>query len=66
VMNLTNEAMTPLFAATVEATEESIYNAILKATTVSSTRGKLEAIPLDEVRAVLAKYKVLGWQENLP
>jgi D-aminopeptidase len=66
VMNLTNEAMTPLFAATVEATEESIYNAILKATTVSSTRGELAAIPLDEVRAVLEKYKVLGWRENLP
>ena len=63
--SLTNEAMSPLFAATVEATEEAIYNAILKATTVESSRGRMEAIPLDDVKRILAKYKVLDWNEFL-
>jgi D-aminopeptidase len=57
--------MSPLFAATAEATEEAIYNAILKATTVSSARGTLEAIPLEEVRAILQKYNVLNWGKTL-
>lgn len=64
--NLANEQMTPMFAATVEATEEAIYNAILKATTVQSSRGELRAIPLDEVKAVLEKYRVLNWSQSLP
>ncbi len=63
--SLTNDAMSPLFAATAEATEEAIYNAILRATTVTSKRGTLEAIPLDELRQVLEKYDVLGWDESL-
>ncbi len=63
---LVNESMSPLFAATAEATEEAIYNAILKATTVSSTRGTLEALPLEETISILKKYQVLHWDETLP
>jgi len=62
---LVNESMSPLFAATAEATEEAIYNAILKATTVTSSRGTLEAIPVEDVKRVLAKYGVLGWDKTL-
>jgi D-aminopeptidase len=58
--------MSPLFAATAEATEEAIYNAILKATTVASSRGRLEAIPLEETVKILKKYNALGWDETLP
>jgi D-aminopeptidase len=65
VPSLTNEAMSPLFAATAEATEEAIYNAVLKATTVESSRGRKEAIPLDEVKRILEKYNVLNWDESL-
>jgi|TARA_B110000240_G_scaffold198341_1_gene258494 D-aminopeptidase len=54
--SLPNRSMSPLFAAAAEATEEAIYNAILKATTVTSSRGKLEAIPLEGVMRVLKKY----------
>jgi D-aminopeptidase len=63
--SLANESMSPLFAATAEATEEAIYNAILKATTVRSSRGTLEAIPLDELTRILEKYGVLRWDESL-
>jgi D-aminopeptidase len=61
---LVNESMSPLFAATVEATEEAIYNAIFKATTVTSSRGTLEAIPLEELKRILEKHGVLGWDKS--
>lgn len=60
---LVNESMSPLFAATAEATEEAIYNAIFKATTVSSSRGELTAIPIDDLMTVLTKYRALNWGE---
>lgn len=52
---LSNPALSPIFAATVEATEEAIYNAIFKATTVTSSRGTLEAIPIETLKEIL-KY----------
>lgn len=63
--SLVNAAMSPLFAAAAEATEEAIYNAILKATTVSSSRGILEAIDIDDVVRILEKYNVLQWDESI-
>ena len=66
ILRLDNRSMSPLFIATVEATEEAIYNAILKATTVESSRGRLEAIPVERVKEILKKYKVLDWNRTLP
>ena len=63
--SLVNSSMSPLFAATAEATEEAIYNAIFKATTVSSARGTLHAVPVEEVVEILEKYNVLGWDGSL-
>lgn len=62
--SLVNASMSPLFAATAEATEEAIYNAIFKATTVTSSRGTLEAIPLDKLISILEKHQVLGWDRS--
>tara|TARA_B110000977_G_C11023165_1_gene472121 strand:- start:12 stop:1208 length:1197 start_codon:yes stop_codon:yes gene_type:complete len=62
---LVNESMTPLFAATAEATEEAIYNAIFKATTVSSSRGELQAIPISDLMGILEKYQALNWDETV-
>jgi len=39
-------------------------NAIFKATTVSSSRGTLEAIPIDELLRILEKHPVLGWNTS--
>lgn len=64
--SLLNSSMTPLFAATADATEEAIYNALLKATTVESSRGRLTAIPIEPVREILDKYRVVGWDKSLP
>ncbi len=63
--SLTNEAMSPLFAATAEATEEAIYNAIFKATTIESSRGTREPIPLDDLMRVLKKHGVLNWDKSI-
>jgi D-aminopeptidase len=57
---LTNDAMSALFQAVVEATEEAIYNSLFKATTVTSRGRTVEALPLDRVREVLRKYGVGG------
>ena len=63
--SLSNASMSPLFAATAEATEEAIYNAIFKATTVTSSRGTLEAIPVEDLIRILEKYKVLEWDSTI-
>ncbi len=62
---LVNESMTPLFAAVAEATEEAIYNAIFKATTVTSTRGSLKAIPVEDLERLLRKHKALNWDRSI-
>jgi len=62
---LLNSSMSPLFTATVDATEEAIYNAVLKATTVESSRGRLLEIPIEPVREILEKYNVVNWDETL-
>jgi D-aminopeptidase len=53
---LPTEALSPLFQAALEATEEAVLNALLRATTVTGTGRTVEAIPIDRVRAALAKY----------
>ena len=51
---LGEDALSPLFEAVVDATEESIYNALLKAQTVRGRDGHVaEAIPTGRLRAIL-------------
>jgi D-aminopeptidase len=56
---LSNEQMSGLFEAAVEATEEAIYNSLFQATTTTGNGRTIQAIPLDRVRDVLAKYNVV-------
>ena len=52
------DEMTPLFEATVEATEEAIYNSLFKATTTTGIGGATaEALPIDTVERLLRKYR---------
>ncbi len=53
------EAVSPLFQAALEATEEAVYNSLLQATTVESRIGKAEAIPIEPVKEILRKYNVI-------
>jgi D-aminopeptidase len=55
---LANEEMSGLFEGAVEATEEAIYNSLFQATTTTGSGHTVDAIPLDKVREVLAKYRV--------
>ncbi|MEF8816217.1 MAG: P1 family peptidase [Salinibacter sp.] len=51
---LPNARMSPLFLATVEATEEAVYNALTVATTVTGRDGHTQAaLPLDRLRSLL-------------
>jgi len=52
---LPTDAVSPLFEAALEATEEAVYNSLFRATTVTSRFGTAEAIPVDRVRELLKK-----------
>lgn len=54
---LSNDAITPLFIAAIEATEEAILNSLFQAETMSGRDGHtIEALPLDKVKTLLKKY----------
>jgi L-aminopeptidase/D-esterase-like protein len=58
---LDNNAITPLFEATVEATEESVINALVAAETmVGRDNNRVAALPHDRLREVLKKYNRLN------
>ena len=54
-----NDAMSPLFEAVVEATEEAILNSLFRATPVRGPRGVVPALPLDSVTAILREHRVI-------
>jgi D-aminopeptidase len=53
---LSNQAMSPLFLAVIEATEEAIYNSLLKATTMQGKGHTVEALPVDQTIEILKRY----------
>jgi len=55
---LANEQASALFQAVIEATEEAIYNSMFTATTVQGSGATVEAISLESVSRVLAKYGI--------
>jgi D-aminopeptidase len=48
------EAVSPLFQAALEATEEAVYNSLFRATTMTGNGRTIEALPIDRVKALLA------------
>jgi len=53
---LTNDSMSPLFLAVIEASEEAVYNSLLRATTITGRGHTVEALPIDRTTAILKKY----------
>jgi D-aminopeptidase len=53
---LSNDAMSPMFLAAVEATEEAVYNSLLRATTVTGRGHTVEALPIEKTTEILKKY----------
>jgi D-aminopeptidase len=50
------DGVSPLFQAALEATEEAVYNSLLRATDVTSGGRTVEAIPIDRVKDLLREY----------
>ena len=57
---LSNDAMSPLFLAVIEATEEAIYNSLFRATTTTGRGHTVEALPIDRTLEILKKYNALN------
>jgi D-aminopeptidase len=54
---LNDAAITPLFEAVADSTEEAILNALIRATTTRGRDGHVsEAIPINKLKQALAKY----------
>jgi D-aminopeptidase len=53
---LPTDAVSGLFEAVLEATEEAVYNSLLKAETLQGNGAKVEALPVDALRQLLEKY----------
>ena len=63
---LNNDRLSPLFLAVVEATQEALYNSLLKATTITGKNGRVvEAVPIKKIVDICKKYNVLNLGKTL-
>lgn len=54
---LTNNALSPIFLATIEATEEAIINSLFAAETMTGNGGRtVDELPVDKVIKIMKKY----------
>lgn len=60
---LGNDSMSPLFLAVIEATEEAIYNSLLRATTMTGNGLTVEALPIAKTVEILRRHSVLNRQK---
>ncbi len=57
ITHVREDDLSPLFEAVIDATEEAIYNSLLRATTVRGDQGhSVEAIPIEKLREILRRY----------
>src|SRR5438105_8712862 len=56
---VTNDAMSPLFLAVIEATEEAVYNSMFRAKTMTAHGHTVEALPIEKTTEILRKYGVI-------
>jgi D-aminopeptidase len=56
---VSNDNMSPLFLAAIEATEEAVYNSLFKAKTTTGRGRTVEALPLEKTIEILKKYNAL-------
>jgi D-aminopeptidase len=56
---LTNDQVSPLFLAVIEATEEAIYNSLLRAVTTTGNGHTVEALPIERTVEILRKHGAL-------
>lgn len=56
-MFLSTDSISGLFEAALDATEEAVYNSLLKATDTTGNGRTVRAIPIDWLKAVLTRYR---------
>jgi D-aminopeptidase len=57
---LRNDALSPLFMAVIEATEEAVINSLFAAESMTGHDGHvIEALPVDEVMSLMKKHSAL-------
>jgi D-aminopeptidase len=56
---LSNDEVSPLFLAVIEATEEAIYNSLFKAETTTGCGHTIEALPLEPTLQILRRMSLL-------
>jgi D-aminopeptidase len=56
---LTNDGMSPLFEAVIEATEEAVYNSMFKATTMTGNGHTVEALPIEKTVEILRAHRAI-------
>jgi D-aminopeptidase len=57
---LSNESMSPLFEAVIEATEEAIYNSMFRAHDVTGNGHTVKALPLRETMEILRQHHAIA------
>jgi D-aminopeptidase len=57
---LTNDAVSPIFLAVIEATEEAIYNSLFRATTTKGHGHTVEELPLDRTLEILRRHGLIS------
>lgn len=57
---LSNDATSPMFLAVIEATEEAVYNSLLRATTITGRGHTAEALPIERTTQILKKHGVIN------
>ena len=56
---MSNDAMSPLFLAAIEATEEAVYNSMFKATTSIGNGHTVEALPIERTVEIFREHRIL-------
>jgi D-aminopeptidase len=56
---VTNDAISPLFLAAIEATEEAVYNSMFKAATMTGNGHTVEALPIEKTVEILKAHRVI-------
>ena len=57
--DLSNSNVSALFEATLEATEEAIYNSLFMAESVTSNGRTIQALPIEQTVDILRRYRVI-------
>ncbi len=57
---LSNDSLSPIFLAVIEATEEAIYNSLFMATTTTGKGRTIDALPMDRTIEILRKHGLIS------